>query len=92
MPLILQFEFADGSTEIKRIPAQVWSRNNLKTSKVFAFQKEVTRVILDPFQETADCELSNNHWPPQIEESRFQLYKSSSGRRSSGGSNPMQKK
>jgi hypothetical protein len=92
MPLVLQFEFADGSTVIKRIPAQVWNRNNLKTSKVFAFEKEVIKVSLDPYQETADCDMSNNHWPPQMEESRFQLYKSSSGRRSSGGSNPMQKK
>ena len=30
MPLILQFEFADGSREIKRIPAEIWSRNSLR--------------------------------------------------------------
>jgi hypothetical protein len=92
MPLILLFEFADGSSEIKRIPAQIWSRNSLKTSKVFAFEKEVLKVTLDPYQETADCDTGNNRWPPQVEESRFQLYKSSYRRRGSGGSNPMQKK
>jgi len=92
MPLILQFEFADGSKEIKRIPAQIWSRNSLKTSKVFVFDKEVLGVSLDPFQETADCDTGNNHWPPQLEKSRFQLYKGSYRGRASGGSNPMQKK
>jgi hypothetical protein len=88
MPLILQFEFADGSREIKRIPAEIWSRNSLKTSKVFVFDKELVAVTLDPYQETADCDMNNNHWPPRIGESRFELYKRSYSR--SGGSNPMQ--
>ncbi len=89
MPLILQFDFADGTSEIKRIPAEIWSRNNLKTSKVFVFDQEVVAVTLDPFQETADCDTGNNHWPPETVENRFELYKSSYRR--SGGSNPMQK-
>jgi Peptidase family M1 domain len=90
MPLVIRFEFTDGSKEIVRVPAQVWSQDNLHTSKVFLLEKELESVTLDPFQETADCDLSNNHWPPRIEESRFELYKST-GRRG-GGSNPMQKK
>ena len=89
MPLILQFDFADGTSEIKRIPAEIWSRNNLKTSKVFVFDQEVVAVTLDPFQETADCDTGNNRWPPETVENRFELYKSSYRR--SGGSNPMQK-
>ena len=91
MPLILQFEFADGSKEIKRIPAEIWSRNNLKTSKVFVFDQKVVSVTLDPFLETADCDTGNNHWPPMIEESRFELYKRSY-RGAEERSNPMQKK
>ncbi len=89
MPLILKFDLADGTSEIKRIPAEIWSKNNLKTSKVFVFDQEVVAVTLDPFQETADCDTGNNRWPPEIEESRFELYKRSYRR--SGGSNPMQK-
>jgi hypothetical protein len=89
MPLVIQFEFSDGSSDIKRIPAEVWNQDNLKTSKVFLLQKEVVSVTLDPYQETADCDLGNNHWPPRIEESRFELYKGRMGR--GGGSNPMQK-
>ena len=80
---------ADGSDEIHRIPAEVWNQDNLKTSKVFLLEKEVVSVTLDPFQETADCDLSNNHWPPRIGQSRFELYKGRMGR-GAGGSNPMQ--
>ena len=75
MPLVIQFEFDDGTREIKRVPAQVWSRNNVKTSKVFSFDKKVVAVTLDPFLETADCDMGNNHWPSKIEESRFEIYK-----------------
>jgi hypothetical protein len=79
MPLVIQFEFEDGTSEIQRIPAEIWSRNNLKTSKVFLIDKKVVAVTLDPFLETADCDMSNNHWPKQIEESRFEIYKRSRG-------------
>jgi len=89
MPLVIRFEFADGSQEIQRIPAEIWNQDNLKTSKVFLLKKEVVSVTLDPFLETADVEMGNNHWPPRIEENRFELYKGRMGRRG-GGSNPMQ--
>jgi hypothetical protein len=90
MPLVIRFEFADGTREIKRIPAEIWNQNNLKTSKVFLLEKELVSVTLDPFQETADCDMGNNHWPPRIEESRFELYKRSG--RGAVGSNPMQER
>jgi aminopeptidase N len=89
MPLIIRFEYEDGSSEIRRIPAQVWNQNNLKTSKVFFLDKKLSGVTLDPYLETADCDLSNNHWPPRIEKTRFELYKGS-GRMRGGASNPMQ--
>jgi len=75
MPLIVKFNFSDGTSEVKRIPAEIWSRNNLKTSKVFVFEKNIESVELDPYLETADCDLSNNHWPPKTIQSRFELYK-----------------
>jgi hypothetical protein len=87
MPLVIQFTYADGSQEIKRIPAEIWNQNNLETSKVFLLEKEVVSVTLDPNLETADCDMGNNYWPPRIEESRFELFK---GRMGGGGSNPMQ--
>ncbi len=75
MPLILEFTYADGSREVKRIPAEIWRRNAEKISKVFNTEKEVTSIVLDPFEETADIDLTNNYWPKQQTPSRFQLYK-----------------
>jgi hypothetical protein len=75
MPVILEFTYADGSREVKRIPAEIWRRNAEKISKVFNTEKEVTSIVLDPFEETADIDLSNNYWPKQELPSRFQLYK-----------------
>ncbi len=60
MPLIIKFEFKDGSEEVMRIPAEIWSRFNDQVKKVFAFKKEVQKIVLDPFLETADVDVSNN--------------------------------
>lgn len=89
MPLILKFEFIDGSEETQRIPAEIWRMNNEEVSKVFVFNKEVKQITLDPLYETADTDFNNNYWPSKQEPSRFQLYKSRYGRGYSGGSNPM---
>ena len=38
--------------------------------------KKIRSVTLDPHLETADTDLSNNHYPRRIEEkTRFELYK-----------------
>lgn len=76
MPVIFQFTFADGSTEIVRSPAEIWIGNEDTFSKVFAFEKQVTKVEIDPYLETADTDRDNNYWPAQNEPSRFELYKS----------------
>jgi hypothetical protein len=77
MPIIIDFKFKDGDHETQRIPAEVWRYNTEIVSKVFAFKKELASVTLDPFLETADVERSNNYWPPQIEPTRFKLFKES---------------
>ncbi len=89
MPIILKFEFVDGTEEIERIPAEIWRKNNEEVSKVFMFDKTVKQITLDPYQETADTDLDNNFWPERQLPSRFQLYKSI-GWSNRGGRNPMQ--
>jgi hypothetical protein len=74
MPIILEFTFADESTEIKRIPAEIWRMGTEEVTKVFPFEKEVTSIVLDPFQETADTDMSNNYYPSRSSTSRFDLY------------------
>jgi hypothetical protein len=75
MPLIFEFAFADGSKEIKRIPAEIWKMSEATVSKVFAFDKEVIKITLDPFLETADVETQNNVWPISLAPSKFELFK-----------------
>jgi len=92
MPIIIQFNFTDGSSEIDRIPAEIWRLNESEVSKVFAKSKEVKSIILDPLRETADIDEDNNYWPRQFLPSRFEFFKNNSGARGvSSGDNPMKK-
>lgn len=75
MPIIIEFTFADGSTEVQRIPAEIWRRDEEKVSRVFIFDKEVSSLKVDPFLETADTDLNNNSWPTRQTPTRFELFK-----------------
>jgi aminopeptidase N len=75
MPIILKFVYEDGTDEVIRIPAEIWRRNNEEVSKVFVTEKVIAHINLDPFLETADIDRSNNHFPPQQELSRFELFR-----------------
>ncbi|NHZ87066.1 MAG: hypothetical protein GWP19_14535, partial [Planctomycetia bacterium] len=86
MPIILEFDFSDSTKEKQYIPTEVWLNNTKKVSKVFVFNKEVIRIVLDPYLETADADRSNNYWPPRIEPIRMKLNK----RKESHPKNPMQ--
>ncbi len=91
MPIILEWTFADGTTEVERIPAYIWRKNEKQVTKVFAKDKEVTRIQLDPFRETADIDEQNNTWPRQAAPSRFELFRRQTAPRgASEGANPMQ--
>ena len=86
MPLILQFTFEDNTTEVIRIPAEIWKMHEEKVSKIFIFDKKVSGIRLDPFLETADTDLNNNTWPAEKASTRFELFKSSQTKE-----NPMQR-
>ena len=92
MPLIVEFHYADGTSEIERIPAEIWRKNESQVTKVFAKEKEVVRFVLDPKRETADIDESSNYWPRQYMPTRFELFKGSNAPRgASTGTNPMKK-
>ena len=76
MPIVLDIEFEDGSHEELRIPAEIWRRNNQSVAKLIVTEQPIKSLVLDPHLETADVDLSNNYFPPRIEKSRFQLFKS----------------
>ena len=85
MPLILEFEYTDGSSEVIKIPAEIWRKNSDEISKVFINNKEIKNVTLDPFLETADTDVENNYYPRQKQISRFKLFQERNKR-----PNPMQ--
>jgi hypothetical protein len=75
MPVIIQWNYQDGTSETEYISAYIWRKNEQKFTKTFAKQKPVKSIVIDPFKETADIDESNNNWPKQIIESRFDIYK-----------------
>jgi len=75
MPLILKFEYTDGSTEEHRIPAEIWLLDNEAVSKVFMTDRALARITLDPYLETADTDMSNNSFPPVPQMNRFELFR-----------------
>jgi hypothetical protein len=91
MPIIVEFTFADGTKETKRIPAQIWRKNENKVTKVFYTNKKAVSIKLDPMRETADIDETNNSWPNVSEPSKFTMFKfKAAGRGQSVGLSPMQ--
>lgn len=77
MPIILQLDYMDGSSEMMRIPAEIWRRSPKAVKKLIVTDKgkELKQVTVDPRWETADVDVSNNHYPRQIIPSRVEAYK-----------------
>ena len=75
MPIILEWEYEDGTKEIERIPVEIWRKNEDQFSKVFIKKQAVKGVVLDPYKETADIDESNNNWPVKEIPTRFQVFK-----------------
>ncbi len=85
-PIIIQANFEDGSHQDIYIPAEIWKMDDIQVSKVFIFEQKVTSFRLDPYLETADCDLDNNSWPSVVQPTRFQLFNQQRERE-----NPMQR-
>jgi len=75
MPLIVDYTYADGSVERVNYPVQVWRKNDAEIKKVVVTDKEIIGIKVDPDQETADIDLSNNSWPKTDAMSEFDQFK-----------------
>jgi hypothetical protein len=75
MPLIVELTYTDNTTEVIRIPAEIWRMYEDKVSKVFIVDKEVKQFRLDPFLETADTDLNNNSYPREVVPTRYEIFK-----------------
>ena len=91
MPLVVRFTLEDGTEEVKRIPAEVWLKNEDEFTKWFNFTQPVGQITLDPFMEMADTDRSDNYWPAMQEPSKFDVYSRGATSRwqRNGRSNPM---
>ncbi|RFS15628.1 M1 family metallopeptidase [Emticicia sp. C21] len=88
MPVIVKLDFEDGTSEIVRIPAEIWRTNDKEIKKTLPTTKKVAKFTLDPFYETADIDTANNAFPREPEQpSKFQAFKQ---RAFQQGPNPMQ--
>lgn len=79
-PIIIEFTFKDGTKAEERIPAEIWRYNEKTAVKVFAFEKEVSNIVVDPKFETADTETSDNVFPRKAEVTKFDKFKEKSGK------------
>ncbi len=71
MPILVELQFEDGSTENHAFPAQIWRMNNTTSKRVFATDKKVVKIQLDAKLETADVDTKNNVWPSTEVKSKF---------------------
>ncbi len=75
MPVIIEWTYKDGTTEIERIPAEIWRINESEVTKVFMKEKEVAKVVLDPKLETSDINADDNTFPWVQMPSKFDALK-----------------
>ncbi len=92
MPIIIQWNYKDGTSEVEYINAYIWRKNENYVVKTFSKDKEVASIVIDPHRETADIDETNNIWPKEIIPGKFDLYKAKTvGRGEGNENNPMQK-
>jgi len=71
MPIIGEITFEDNTKEKFNFPAQIWRKNNQTAKRVFATEKAIKTIQIDPKLETADIDVTNNTWPKTEVKSKF---------------------
>ncbi len=75
MPIIAEFTYSDGTTKRVTYPAQIWRKNDASVGQMIASEKEITKIVVDPDEETADIDTSNNTWPKRKKLGEFDKFK-----------------
>lgn len=89
MPVIYEKIYEDGTSEIVRIPAEIWKMGENSVTKVEVSEKKIVSFVLDPYLETADINTENNFFPKIMIPTRFEIFKNKA--RNSTEDNPMQR-
>ncbi len=75
-PLIIEWTYEDGTSETEYIPAEIWRKNETEVVKVFAKDKKVSNIVIDPKEETADVNVQDNFFPRTEQKSDFDIFQS----------------
>ncbi|MEC8257040.1 MAG: M1 family metallopeptidase [Bacteroidota bacterium] len=75
MPILVEYTYADGSTLTERYPVQIWRKNDDSYTRLLASEKEIVGVQVDPNEETADVNTTNNSWPRSKVQTDFDRFK-----------------
>jgi hypothetical protein len=71
MPIIVEMTYEDDTKEVFKYPAQIWRKNNDTAKKVYAAEKAIKKIQIDPKLETADIDITNNTWPKVETKTKF---------------------
>ena len=71
MPILVEITYEDGTVYNYKYPAQIWRKNNDTAKKVYATEKAIKKIQIDPKLETADIDVTNNTWPKEEVKSKF---------------------
>lgn len=62
MPVVMEISYEDGSSEIVRLPVQIWYRGNT-WNHLLRTDKELKSVEIDPDKVLPDVNFANDTWP-----------------------------
>jgi aminopeptidase N len=62
MPVTMKITYADGSTEMRTLPVEIWQRGN-SWNHLLSTAKEVEKIEIDPDKLLPDVNGSNDIWP-----------------------------
>jgi hypothetical protein len=71
MPIIVEMTYEDDTKEVFKYPAQIWRKSNDTAKKVYATEKAIKKIQIDPKLETADIDVTNNTWPKVETKTKF---------------------
>jgi hypothetical protein len=66
MPIPLQINYEDGSSELLKIPAEIWRKNPSEAKWLKRSAIKIKSIIADPFWEIADVDIENNYYPQRM--------------------------
>ena len=75
MPLILNLEYEDGSSEEVKVPVTFWRKGQKELHKLLILDKRLVAVEHDLKDQTLDTNKHNNRYPPRIISKKVKLTK-----------------